>query len=283
MKLSHLLTALHCSMALALSAALTSCPDRALEPECQTPTSLGSIKAGSYWIYERTLLDSSGNPVASGKTTFDSLVYLGRDASHSYQNTSALLFEDYHSEDGGVTTTKDTVYWVITPEVLYVQNNPAIQQNNCTDCALKLWREYENCTSVHRTIADITVPGGTLPTLVPDGKGGNKVIQVTTQFQITNKLDMIGSATLSVNGNNVVTKKSVSLLHQIFMLVTPSDVVFSGNGKRSVTLHDERTVWINGDIGLVKEKALLSDDSNNPDRKIMNSFERTLVRYNIQR
>lgn len=276
-----------CIMALAL---VGGCTDHSLsvENDCQIPTSLMTAKEGSFWIYQRTQLDTLGNPIGDPSMSaklqiYDTLTLLGRDAAYSYQGVTALMLEDRYSEDYGLTFRKDTVYWVMTPDAMYV-NTTAMQRQSC-ECpssTLLRWRRYENCAETYKIYADTLYQGDTYPSMKTDSLGNSVVFTKSILVGIKNFTKMIASEKMTVNGKSIATKKSQSYLGlwNTFNSPTPEDVTFL-NGKKTIGVYDDRTVWTNRDIGIVKERSIVSNDGNLWDTP--RGFERMLIRYSIVR
>ncbi len=266
-------------------ASIVSCTtDHSLSPEyeCNVPSTLNNAKTSSSWIYKRTLLDAQGNPLRSQTSSaivvsFDTLTLIGRDVVYTKAGLPSLKFEDRYSNDGGLTYQRDTVYWVVTPSEFYV-NNLGFQNQLC-NCfyreSLK-WRVYEDCNKTSQKTIDTTFLEPSFPAFQTDGS----TTYVSVEDGIKNLYLTYGNEAISVNGESISTKKSQSLLMFSMKIISPNAVTFS-NGRRTNELSDDRTVWTNRNIGIIKERSMSVDNTNPGAFNIPHSFERILVTYTI--
>lgn len=256
------------------------CSEHSLSPEneCNIPQDLTKALSGSSWIYKRTLLDASGNPTTGNASMYDTLTLLGRDPSLTKDGEIAMKLEDHYSNDGGLTFRRDTIYWVINSSMFYV-NNVTIQNQNCNCFYGKdmKWRIYEDCGEADTKIIDSTFLGDTYPSRLPNGD----ITYTQTNLSITNRYKTIGSEPIIVEGKSMSTKKSQSFVSMISKIISPEDATFAANGKRNIEINDNREIWTNRDIGVVKERGVNVDNSNSGVFNLPLNFERTLVKYTI--
>jgi len=256
----------------------TACNNRSLAPEydCMLPQPT-KITVGSYWVYLRTNLDSIGNAI-TGAITYDTLTVL--DKSITASSETILKVHEHYSYDFGKTWKNDTSVWVFTGTQFKVTNLWFQESCNCFKGLLK-FRLYEDCSVDAQTIANETVPGDDLPSLVVDSAGKRIAITAKTMYDINNTYKTISNENVSVAGKAILTKKSASNIGLVFQLVSPDKVTFAVNGKRSITQRDERIVWTNKDIGIIKERSIISDDIEEV-KGLPKSFERVLVSYQFK-
>lgn len=256
----------------------TSCSNHSLAPEydCMLPQP-SNITVGSYWVYLRTNLDSTGNAI-TGTISYDTLTVL--DKSTTASSETMLKVQEHYSNDFGKTWKSDTSVWVFTATQFKVTNLWFQESCNCFNGLLK-FRLYEDCSVDAQTIANETVPGDDLPSLVVDSNGKQTVVTTKTVYDINNTYKTISNENVSVAGKAILTKKSASNIGFVFHLVSPDKVTFAVNGKRSITQRDERIVWTNKDIGIIKERSIISEDSYG-DGRLPKSFERVLVSYQFK-
>lgn len=256
--------------------------DHALSPEneCNIPSVLNSAKIGSMWIYKHTLLDSLGKPltgVQANANYFDTLTLIGSNIPFAKDGVAALKLEDKYSNDGGITIRRDTVYWVITPSKFYV-NSSKIQNRECNcfyNQSIK-WRLYEDCDEQNVSMID-TVFRDDYPSMLPNGDTTRLIVEDT----IKNTYKIFGKELVTVGTQSILAKKSQSFFAFLVRIVAPDSILFAWNNKRTSDVHDDRTVWTNRDLGVIKERALTSEETNTEYYNFPHSFERTLVKYSI--
>lgn len=265
---THLALAL-CTVALLLH----SCSNHTLEPtyDCELPT-LGNATVGTYGVYLHTNLDSLGN-VVTGIETYDTLTIISK--SIASDNTLTLGIQDRFSTDFGTTWRTDTITWVITGNQFKVQNHWLQQQCTCFDGLLK-YRIYDDCSSNSTIIADNkTVAGDILPSLVRDNMGNQTIVNTTTNATISNLCTAKYNENIMLGTRKMLTKKSESNISFTYRLLEPQAATFV-NGKRTSTVTDNRHVWVNHEVGLIKERVMVTEDTPNPHNLY---FERVMVQY----
>ncbi|MBI3259368.1 MAG: hypothetical protein HYZ54_07855 [Ignavibacteriae bacterium] len=275
-----------CFVALIVSS--WGCSNHTLSPEydCNVPSLLNEAKTGTYWVYQRTMLDSLGNPIVdltlpAKAIYYDTLSLIGTDTKHSYQEVTALKLEDKYSDDGGTTIRRDTVYWVITQNTFYV-NNLHVQNMQC-DCPSHKylsWRVFEDCNNTSLKFADTSYRGDPYPTPNKDNLGNNILAEIG--IDIKNTFNTVGQENVKTITGDIIAKKSQSFLYFSNKIISPQDITFV-NGKRTITIDDNRTVWTNSNIGIIKEHSITHtvDDVQFNDLNPPHSFERILIKYSI--
>lgn len=281
---------LHYVLALATLLIISSCTERVLSPDklsvTEIPDFIPRLQQGSYWIYERTHLDSNGTALGYPKT-FDSLCVIGiNNARTSDMGLPVIELHDLYtcySENGTPTMKRDTIYWVFDKGIWYVKNTN-LNDSVCL-CLKNLynWRVYLNSSSnfvsdtdegvwqrdtVWEDITYLTFASAPFATLISN--------------HFTNRSKPNNYENITINDSTYKSLQVASEINLRKQIINPETATFLLNNKKHITITDSRSVWCNGTVGMVRERTF--QKANYPGDTYLAGicYDRKLIRYSLK-
>jgi len=276
---------LHYVSALAALFFISSCTERVLSPDklavTEIPDFIPTLQSGTYWIYERTHLDSNGTALSYPKT-FDSLYVIGINNDRtSHMGLPVIELHDsytYYSENGIPTMKRDTIYWVFDNNTWYVKNTNLSDSVCLCKKSLNNWRVYLHSSK------DFT-PGSDDGIWTKDSLWEENISSLYTTLifnRFANRYKPYNYENVDVADNMYKSLQGESEIHFRKEILKPEAGIFPLSNKKHITISDIRTVWCNGGIGFVREKSLQKANYPAGINVVGASYDRKLIRFLIK-
>ncbi len=270
---------------------LSSCTERTLSPPTANctkgmPTFLMTVKNGSYWVYERTHIDTNGKELPFPKT-YDTLTVISETTDLSDNGSKSIVLSHNfttYSATGVPNYNLEQIYWRKSKGEWLV-NNSLIQRacNFCPGAPAIIFRKYcdsstKICENVNSPISEIS-GGDFTGTQTPFLKSGFSGLNVRIEAKNSYR-----AGTETVNPDFypqypcIITESDLFYNSKIF---APDEAVFD-NEKKTVTFTDYRKIWCNSSVGMVRERAIIKSDFSGSYQVLPESYDRQLVDFSIK-